>query len=78
MKKIATQGIKRLWLVGGAQLAYSFYKHGYIDEYIITVMPKKLHEGIALPTSLLTGNNFQLTNTIKFPSGVIKYHYNNN
>ncbi len=51
---------------------------GYIDEYIITVVPRELHEGIALPIPLLTGNNFQLTNTIKFSSDIVQHHYRNN
>jgi len=58
VKKITTQNVQRLWLVGGAELAYSFYKHGYIDECIITVVPKKLNEGIALPAPLLSEKNF--------------------
>jgi len=75
VKKITTQNIQRLWLVGGAELAYSFYKHEYVDEYIIAVVPKKLDEGIALPAPLLAEKNFTLTNTVKFPSGMIQNYY---
>src|SRR5476649_1909351 len=36
IRKAEAAGIKRLWLMGGAQLIDSFYKLGFIDEYIIT------------------------------------------
>lgn len=47
--------IKRVWLLGGAELIASFKKYDLIDECIITVIPKILHEGIALPTNLFDG-----------------------
>ena len=47
--------IRRVWLLGGAELIASFKADDLIDECIITVIPKKLHEGIALPSNLLDG-----------------------
>lgn len=41
--------IERVWLLGGAQIIALFKAHDLIDECIITVIPKILHEGIALP-----------------------------
>lgn len=49
------QKIKRVWLLGGAELIKSFKEHDLIDECIITVIPKILQEGIALPSNLLDG-----------------------
>jgi dihydrofolate reductase len=39
---------KNIWLVGGSQLNYKLEKEGLIDQYIITVMPVILREGIPL------------------------------
>lgn len=47
--------IKRVWLLGGAELIASFKAHDLIDECIITIIPTVLHEGIALPSNLLEG-----------------------
>ena len=47
--------IKRVWLLGGAQLIASFKDYGLIDECIVTIIPTVLHEGIALPTNLYGG-----------------------
>ena len=44
--------IKRVWLLGGAEMISSFNKHDLIDECIITIIPQTLHEGIALPADL--------------------------
>ncbi len=71
MKDIAAIGIKRLWLMGGAKLAESFYKLGLIDEYIISVMPKKIGAGIPLPLAILEGRGMRLVDEIKWSSGVV-------
>jgi len=47
--------IKRVWLLGGAELIASFKVYDLIDECIITVIPIYLHEGISLPKNLLDG-----------------------
>ena len=47
--------IKRVWLLGGAELIASFKNADLIDECIITVIPKVLGEGISLPSNLFDG-----------------------
>ena len=80
MKKIEAKGVKRLWLMGGAKLVESFYDLGFIDEYIVTIMPKKLGEGIALPAPVLATKGFHLIKTIEYPllSGVVQKQYKKN
>jgi dihydrofolate reductase len=46
-----------IWLLGGAQLAASFSQEDLIDEIILTIIPKKIHEGIPLD---LPWNNYKL------------------
>ncbi len=72
MKDIEAKGVKRLWLMGGAKLAESFYKLGLIDEYEIAVMPKKLGQGIPLPVEILDGRGMKLVKEIKWSSGVVQ------
>ena len=47
--------IKRVWLLGGAELVASFKAADLIDECIITIIPKILGEGIALTSNLFNG-----------------------
>lgn len=42
------EGSQDIWLLGGAELIKSFAKERLIDECVITVIPKKLGEGIKL------------------------------
>lgn len=72
MKDIDAKGIKRLWLMGGAKLAESFYKLRLIDEYEIAVMPKKLGHGIPLPREILEGRGMELIKETIWHSGVVK------
>lgn len=41
-----------IWLLGGAKLAQSFARDKLIDEIILTIIPQKLGEGIALAIDL--------------------------
>lgn len=76
MKNIETIGIKRLWLMGGAQLADSFDKLNLIDEYIFTILPDKLGQGIALSQQIFHANNAKLINTANYPAlGITQKHY---
>ena len=47
--------IKRVWLLGGAQLIQSFKNYDLIDECIVTVIPKNIKEGSALPVNVFDG-----------------------
>lgn len=76
IKKIEAEGVKRLWLMGGAKLVESFDKLGLIDEYIIAVIPEKLGEGIALPKNIVQAHNLKLTHSVAYPiSGIIINYY---
>jgi dihydrofolate reductase len=72
MKDIEAKGVRRLWLMGGAKLAESFYKLGLIDEYEIAVMPKKLGQGIPLLPEIMQGKGMELVKETTWHSGVVK------
>jgi dihydrofolate reductase len=65
--------IKRVWLLGGAELIASFKAHDLIDECIITVIPKTLYEGIALPGNLLDG--MQQVELKEYSQGIVQKRY---
>lgn len=56
-------------------VAESFYKLGLIDEYIITIVPKNLGEGISLLPAILQAEDLTLVDIKKFSSKIIQKHY---
>jgi len=70
----ATDG-KNIWMMGGGGLIASFLDEGEIDEFIISVIPTFIGEGIPLiaprhrtvPLKLLASNSFS--------DGVVQLHY---
>lgn len=77
IKRLDANKVKKLWLVGGAGLVDAFYKHGKIDEYIITVFPVELNKGIPLKTVEEAVQSGQIikTSSIDFGGGVIQEVY---
>jgi len=73
--KIATQGFRRIWLVGGGALVGAFLRERLIDEYIISTLPILLGDGIRLfpPTGL--EEPLELVSSRQFPSGLVQTHY---
>jgi len=66
--------ITRIWLVGGGELAQSFEKEGLIDEYIITIIPTELKNGIPLSINF-SHENIQEIETKKYKKNIIQKHY---
>lgn len=76
IRKLEAAGTKCVWLMGGAQLIDSFYKLGFIDEYIITVMPIRLGSGIPLTPAIFHANGLRLVEEIPYPpSGIVQKRY---
>jgi len=59
---------KRVWLVGGAETIRTFKEHNLIDECIITIIPTKIYDGIALPPH--TFDNMKEVSLLQYPSGI--------
>jgi dihydrofolate reductase len=77
IKSLEGKNVKKLWLVGGSELINAFYKQGRIDEFIITVFPKVLNNGIPLDTlknALLKDELVQMQ-SIEYGDGVLQNHY---
>ena len=63
---------KRIWLVGGSKLIKTFMKHDLIDEYVITILPETLGEGIPLFQSEV---KLKLVESKSFKSGLVQLKY---
>jgi len=64
-----------IWLVGGAEIIKEFLKNNLIDEFIITVIPTVLGEGIPLFAEECGEHKLKLQNIKSYDSGVVQIHY---
>ena len=63
------------FLVGGADLIKEFLKNNLIDEFIITIIPIVLGEGIPLFAKDCGEHKLKLLNIKSYDSGVVQLHY---
>ncbi|WP_455210794.1 dihydrofolate reductase family protein [Kaarinaea lacus] len=68
-------GYKKVWLVGGGKLVRSLHQAGLIDEYIISILPIVLGDGISLFAQPLTQQPLKLVSCRSYQSGLVQLHY---
>ncbi len=73
--ELESRGLRRAWLMGGAALAGSFQSRRLISEYLISVMPVVLGEGIPLFTGTAHLHALELTGTKHYASGIVQLSY---
>src|SRR5438445_9280853 len=79
IKKFATrlraQKGKNIWMMGGGGIIASFLDEGEIDEFVISVIPIFIGEGIPLIAPRLRTIPLKLLSRKKFSDGVVTVHY---
>jgi dihydrofolate reductase len=74
-ERVRSQAGKNVWMMGGGEIIASFLDEGAIDEFIISVVPTFIGEGIPL---LAPGHRkvaLRLLGAQEFPDGVVQLHY---
>jgi dihydrofolate reductase len=66
---------KDVWIMGGAGIIASFLDEGEIDEFVISVIPTFIGEGIPLIAPRHRAVPLKLVSCTKFTDGVVKLHY---
>lgn len=66
---------KRVWLVGGSQLAASFRAAGLITEYVLSIIPVFLGAGRPLFATGGPVENLRLVEFKPYPSGLVQLRY---
>lgn len=66
---------KNIWLVGGASIIDEFLKFDLIDEFIITIIPILLGEGIPLFKGRSNEKNLELIDVKTFDPGLMQLYY---
>jgi dihydrofolate reductase len=74
-ERLRKQAGKNIWMMGGGEIIGSFLDEDAIDEFIITVMPTFIGEGIPLMAPRHRDVPLRLLSLEQFPDGVIQLHY---
>jgi dihydrofolate reductase len=73
--RIRNQAGKNIWMMGGGEIIGSFLDEEAIDEFIITVVPMFIGEGIPLIAPRHREVPLRLLSFQRFPDGVVQLHY---
>jgi dihydrofolate reductase len=75
VEELRQRSRRDIWLVGGAALVSAFRKLGLIDEYILSVHPMLLGDGIPLFERPLPREGLRLQGVDSFESGLVQLRY---
>ena len=74
-ERLRAQAGKNIWMMGGGEIIGSFLDEDAIDEFIITVVPIFIGEGIPLLVPRRREVAVRLLGVQQFPDGVVQLHY---
>ena len=74
-KRLRAQKGANIWMMGGGGIIASFLDEGEIDEFIISVIPVFIGEGIPLIAPSQRTVPLKLLSTKKYSDGVVSLHY---
>jgi dihydrofolate reductase len=74
-ERVRKQAGKNIWMMGGGEIIGSFLDEDAIDEFIITVVPTFIGEGIPLIAPRHCEVPLRLLSLRRFPDGVVQLHY---
>jgi|SRR5215469_18478662 len=74
-ERLRKQAGKNIWMMGGGEIIGSFLDEDAIDEFIITVVPTLIGEGIPLTAPRHRDVPLRLLSLQRFPDGVVQLHY---
>ena len=75
VERLRTQAGKNVWMMGGGEIIGSFLDEDAIDEFIITIVPTFIGEGIPLLAPRHREVALRLLAVQQFPDGVVQLHY---
>lgn len=75
VKELKRKEGKKIFCDGGAQTVFMLMKEQQIDEFIVSIIPVFLGDGIRLFQSGFPGFNLKLVKSTEYKSGLVKLHY---
>jgi dihydrofolate reductase len=73
--RLRSQAGKNIWMMGGGEIIASFLDEGAIDEFIVTIVPTFIGEGIPLLAPRHREVALRLLGVQQFPDNVVQLHY---
>ena len=73
--RLREQPGKHIWLMGGGELIASFLDEHAIDEFVISVVPLFIGDGIPLIARRPREVSLELLSTDSFEDGLVQLHY---
>lgn len=74
-ERLRKQAGKNIWMMGGGEIIGSFLDENAIDEFIISIVPTFIGEGIPLIAPRHLEVPLRLLSLRRFPDGVVQLHY---
>jgi dihydrofolate reductase len=74
-RDLRDQAGKNVWMMGGGEIIASFLDEDAIDEFIISVVPIFIGDGIPLIAPRHRETPLKLRSVTPFPDGVVQVHY---
>jgi dihydrofolate reductase len=76
VERLRKQTGKNIWMMGGGEIIGFFLDEHAIDQFIISIVPTFIGEGIPLIAPRHREVPLRLVSVKKFPDGVVQVHYN--
>ena len=74
-KRLKHQKGKNIWMMGGGDIIASFLDENAIDEFVISIVPVFIGDGIPLIAHRHRHVPLRLRSVKRFPDGVVQVHY---
>jgi dihydrofolate reductase len=75
VRRLREQPGKDIWLMGGGEIIASFLDEHAIDEFVISMVPVFIGEGIPLIARRYRQTGLELISSERFEDGVVQLHY---
>jgi dihydrofolate reductase len=75
IQQLQSEPGKNIFVDGGAQLIHSLLQLNLIDEWIVSIIPVMIGDGVKLFSNHKQSNSLTLVSTKSFPKGLVQLHY---
>ena len=75
IEQLSAKPGKDIWMMGGGDLIASFLDAKAIDEFVISIVPVFIGDGIPLIGRRHRQTEMELLSSERFPDGLVQNHY---
>ncbi len=78
IEQLKSEAGKNIFVDGGAQVLHTLLQHNLIDEWIISIIPIMIGDGVKLFSDHKLCQKLNLVSCKSFPQGLVQLHYTKN